>query len=138
MSDGRWQPGRSGNPAGRPPGSGEVAKLRAHIAERVPEILAKLAELATAGDVQAARLLLERVLPPVKAVELPVELTLREGGLSEQARQVLAAAVEGALPPDQASAIIAALASVAKVTETDELLKRIERLEHAAETRRRA
>ena len=56
-----------------------MAKLRAGIAERVPDILDRLTEAALAGDVQAARLLLERVLPPVKPVELPVELTLAEG-----------------------------------------------------------
>lgn len=129
----RWQPGQSGNPNRRPPGTGEIAKLRASIAERVPDILAKLNELATAGDVQAARLLLERALPPAKAVELPVELALPEGRLSEQARQVLAAAAGRALPPDQAASLIAALAAVARITETDELRDRIERLEAVAE-----
>ena len=37
---GRWKPGESGNPAGRKPGSGEVAKLRAAIAEHMPGIVA--------------------------------------------------------------------------------------------------
>ena len=130
---GRWKPGQSGNPAGRRPGSGEVAKLRAGIAERVPEILARLVDAALAGDTQAAKLLLERVLPPVKAVELPVELALPEGRLTEQARHVLAAAAGGALAPDQAATLIGALAGVARIAETDELRERIERLE-AAET----
>lgn len=131
----RWQPGQSGNPNGRKPGTGEVAQLRASIAARVPDILAKLIEQATVGDVQAARLLLERVLPPVKPVEMVVEMPLAEGGLSEQARQLLSAAAGGALPPDQAASLISALAAVAKITETDELAKRIERLEQAAEAR---
>ena len=37
-----WKPGQSGNPKGRPAGTGEVAKLRAAIADRVPELLSKL------------------------------------------------------------------------------------------------
>jgi len=41
---GRWKKGESGNPKGRPAGSGDVSKLRAAIAARVPEILAKLLE----------------------------------------------------------------------------------------------
>ena len=129
----KWQPGQSGNPAGRPPGSGEVAKLRAGIVEHVPQILSKLVEAALGGDTQAARLLLERVLPPVKAVELPVELPMPEGRLTEQARHVLAAAAGGTLAPDQAATLIGALAGVARIAETDELRQRIERLE-AAET----
>ena len=127
--NGRWQPGQSGNPSGRPPGTGEVAKLRASIAERVPEILERLTEAALAGDVSAARLLLERVLPPIKPVELPIEMTLSEGRPTEQARQVLAAAAGGTLAPDQAVSLIGALAALAKITETDELRERIERLE---------
>lgn len=137
MSDGRWKPGQSGNPNSRPPGSGEVAQLRASIAAKVPEILAKLTELAAAGDVQAARLLLERVLPPVQAVELPIELPLPEGRLTEQARHVLAAAAGGALAPDQAATLIGALAGVARIAETDELRERIERLEQVTEARGR-
>jgi len=33
---GRWKAGQSGNPAGRPAGVGEVSKVRAAIAERIP------------------------------------------------------------------------------------------------------
>ena len=127
----KWRPGESGNPAGRPPGSGEIAKLRAGIAERMPEILSTLIEAALAGDTQAARLLLERVLPPVKAVEPPVHVPLPEGRLTEQARYVLAAAAWGTLAPDQAATLIGALAGVARIAETDELRERIERLEAA-------
>lgn len=127
----KWQPGQSGNPNGRPPGTGEVAKLRAGIAERVPEILDRLTEAALSGDVSAARLLLERVLPPVKAVELPIEMTLADGRPTDQARQVLAAAAGGAIAPDQAVSLIGALAALARITETDELRERIERLEAA-------
>ena len=34
-----WKPGQSGNPNGRPAGTGEVGKLRAAIAKRVPDLL---------------------------------------------------------------------------------------------------
>ncbi|HQQ69322.1 MAG TPA: DUF5681 domain-containing protein [Alicycliphilus sp.] len=51
-----WKPGQSGNPKGRPPGTGDVAKLRAAIAGNVPAILESLTTAALAGDVQAARL----------------------------------------------------------------------------------
>ena len=50
---GRWQPGKSGNPKGKPPGTGELQKLRTAIGEHVPAIIEQLATAAIAGDVQA-------------------------------------------------------------------------------------
>lgn len=64
---GRWKAGESGNPAGRPPGVGEVSKLRAAIDERVPDLLAAMMTRALDGDAGAARLLLERAIAPLKA-----------------------------------------------------------------------
>ena len=48
---GRWKAGESGNPAGRRPGSGEVARLRTAIAEHVPSLIQTLIDRALAGDV---------------------------------------------------------------------------------------
>ena|SRR5688572_18585288 len=128
----KWQPGHSGNPNGRPPGTGEVARLRAGIAASVPDILEKLTEAAKAGDVQAARLLLERVLPPIKAIQLsaPVEMP-HLGTLADKARAILEATIRGDLAVDDAAALMGALAAAGKVIETSELLARVEALEAA-------
>jgi hypothetical protein len=133
--NGRWQPGQSGNPKGRPPGSGEIGQLRAAIAATVPDILATLTELARNGDVQAARLLIERVLPPVRASELGVEIELEGGALADQARQVMAAVGRGDIPPMVAASLISALTDVSRLVEADELRQRVERLEAMAEGR---
>lgn len=126
---GRWKPGQSGNPAGRPPGTGDVAKLRADIADRVPQLLGQLFTQAMAGDVGAARLLLERSIAPLKAVEPPQALTLPDGTLTEQGRAVLGAVAGGELAPGQGAALLGAIATLARVTEVDELTRRIEKLE---------
>lgn len=130
-----WRPGQSGNPAGRPPGSGQVGKLRAAIAEHLPDIIAKLVEQAKAGDAAAARLLLERVVPPVKSAEPPVSLVLPDGTLAAQGRAVLAAVEVGGLAPTQAGQLIASLGTLAKLVETDELEARIAALEGRQRTR---
>ncbi len=125
-----WQPGQSGNPKGKPPGSGELQRLRAAIAQHVPTILEQLIASAQGGDIQAARLILERVLPPVKATEQPVEIQLPdEGTLTAKAEALLSAAADGVLSPGQASQLIAALGAVAKINEIDELTARITKLE---------
>lgn len=132
---GRWKPGESGNPAGRKPGTGEVAKLRAAIAEHLPGIVAQLVEAAKAGDVQAARLLLERVIPPVKAAEVAQAVALPGETLTDQGRAVLAAIAGGELAPGQGAVLLSAIGSLARVAEVDELQARIVALE-AAQARR--
>lgn len=126
---GQWKPGQSGNPAGRPPGTGAVALLRASIAEYIPAIVGKLVEQAKGGDVAAARLLLERVLPPMKPSEQEAPITLPDGSLTDQGRAVMAAAATGELAPSQAAQLLAGLSALAKLVETDDLAARISALE---------
>lgn len=124
-----FKPGQSGNPNGRPRGSGEVGKLRASIAASVPDILATLVGLAAAGDVGAARLLLERVLPPLKPEEIPVRIQLPPDGLASQGRAILRAVADGTLAPGQGTALLTGLGSLARVIEIAELEERIVILE---------
>ena len=126
---GRWKAGESGNPAGRKPGTGEVAKMRAAMAEHVPALVSVLVERALAGDIGAARLLLERTIAPLKASEETAPLTLPDGTLTEQGRAVLAAVASGELAPGQGAALLASLGTLAKLTESDELERRIADLE---------
>ena len=126
----KWKPGQTGNPKGRPPGQSEITRLRAAIAEHVPLILEQLVTAAKAGDVQAARLILERVLPPVKAIEQAVELQLPAGGtLTAQGRAVLLAVAGGELAPSQGAALLGAIGTLARVTEIDEFEARLTKLE---------
>lgn len=124
-----WKPGQSGNPKGRPPGAGEVAKLRAAIAGQVPAILESLTAAAIAGDVAASRLILERVLPPLKAAEQTQPLSLPDGTLTDQGRAVLAAVAAGELAPGQGAALLASIGTLARVVEVDELARRLDVLE---------
>lgn len=124
-----WKPGESGNPAGRPLGSGKVAELRTAIAQHLADIVTKLVEQAKAGDTGAARLLLERVLPAVKPVEQAAPIALPDGTLTEQGRAVMLAAGIGDLSPTQAAQLLTSLGALAKLVEQDELVRRVEALE---------
>lgn len=125
----RFKPGQSGNPAGRKPGTGEVARLRAAIAENLPELLKVLADRALSGDIGAARLLLERTIAPLKPSEEVTPLQMPTGTLTEQGSAVLAAVASGQIAPGQGAALLASLGALAKLIETDELEKRIAALE---------
>jgi hypothetical protein len=127
---GRWKAGESGNPNGRKPGTGEVAKLRESIAAHLPEIITRLVVQAKEGDAQAARLLLERVLPALKPMEQPIELTLpADSGLTEQGKAIVLAVADGTLAPGQGAALLTGLGALARIKEIDELEKRITQLE---------
>lgn len=129
-----WQPGTSGNPAGRPRGRGEPARLRETLAAALPEILAQLVARAKVGDMNAIRAVLERVLPPIKATEQLVSLSLPAGtSLADTGRALVAAAAAGQLAPGQASAMVAALAALSRVVEVEELMQRVEALEGRGE-----
>ena len=124
-----WKPGQSGNPKGRPAGTGEVGKLRAAIAKRVPDLLDAMLAKALDGDVGAARLLLERAIAPLKAIEPTQALALPDGTLTAQGRAVLRSVADGVLAPSQGAALLGAIGTLARVTELDELESRIAALE---------
>ena len=124
-----WKPGQSGNPKGRPAGTGEVGKLRAAIAKRVPDLLDAMMAKALDGDVGAARLLLERAIAPLKAIEQAQALALPDGTLTAQGRAVLRSVADGELAPSQGAALLGAIGTLARVTELDELESRIAALE---------
>lgn len=84
---------------------------------------------ALAGDAQVVRILLDRVLPSLRPMELPTPLAMPPGNLAQQAHAVVQAAADGAIAPGQAAQIITALGGVAKIVETTELMARIEALE---------
>lgn len=124
-----WKKGQSGNPAGRTPGTGEVAQIRAAIAKQVPAIIKQLTTAAMAGDVAAARLLLERTVAPLKAVEPTVVVDMAGTSLTDQGRAVLASVAAGDVAPSQGAALVGAIGTLARVVELDELAARVGALE---------
>ncbi len=124
-----WVKGQSGNPGGRRPGAiGVPGKARLAISKAVPGILNTLIAQAQGGDTSAARLLLERVVPPLRATDEPTQ-PLAIASLSEAPSALLAALGAGVLSVDQVAQLANALANLARVSETVELEARIRNLE---------
>jgi hypothetical protein len=119
----QWKPGQSGNPKGRKPGTGEITKLRNSIAEHIPGIIDQLVQAAKHGDIQAARLLLDRVIPPLKAIESPVELAMPPGTPADQSRAVLIAVGDGVITVPQGVQMIASLEALARLAKIDKTEK---------------
>lgn len=126
---GRWKPGQSGNPQGRPRGTSTAAKLREAIEADLPAILESVISAAKDGDVAAARLLLERAIPALKPAELPVSVDVGGETLAAQGRAIMAAVASGQVAPAQGVSLMGALSQLARLVELDELGDRLRLLE---------
>ena len=124
----KFEKGISGNKAGRPSGKTPFYMLRKCIADDMPAIINTLVDLAKDGDVQAAKVLLDRVCPTLKPQAMPISLPVN-GTLTEQGNEIIRATMSGQIAPDIGSQLITALANQAKIVEIDELTRRIEALE---------
>jgi hypothetical protein len=128
-SGGRWVKGRSGNPEGRKPGTGDWrTKYRQSLEDAAPEIIHSIITSAIHGDSTAQRICMERLVPPLKATDSPITVPL-SGGLGDQGRAVLESIAEGEITPGEAESIFRSLTAQARITELSELEKRIETLE---------
>ena len=126
----KFQPGQSGNPAGRPKGIIDKRwALRKRLDDASETLVDEAIKRAIEGDSGLMRALLGRLIPPAKPESATVEFDLPETRLSEQAEAVLRAISSGAMSPTVGSDLLQSLAQAARIRETDELEERISRLE---------
>lgn len=128
---GRWLPGTTGNPSGRPKDAGAARRLREAMTSAAPSAALTLAKAATAGDIRAAALVLQHVLPALKAVSMAEPVTLRGSTLSEKARSAILLIESGELTAETGRELIEALTAVGKLVELVELQERVAQLETA-------
>ncbi len=127
----KFAPGQSGNPKGRPHKASTAQALRQRLSKDVDSIIATVVQAALRGDVQAAKLVLERVIPALKPQELATAIELPTAGtLTDQGRAVLGAVAAGTLPPAQGAQLLGAIAQLGRVAEIDELAARVAALEN--------
>ncbi|WP_256345643.1 DUF5681 domain-containing protein [Pseudomonas sp. PD9R] len=127
---GKFAPGYSGNPGGR---SGQTQAIRAQLAAGADAVTRKVLAAAKKGDMQACRLILERLVPPLKPTSEPVQFELDDTDLPSAAQSIMRAIAGGHLAPDQGKSLIEGLGAVARVIEVAELQKGIEELRQQVE-----
>lgn len=126
----KFTKGKSGNPRGRP--KADSALLRKALAARGADVAGVVLAAALNGDLTTCKMVLERLIPPLKSTASPVVLAIPDdAGLTDSGEAILAAAVCGKLPPDIASQLITAIGTLARISEIDELDKRIKLLEES-------
>jgi len=128
-----FEPGRSGNPAGRPKGSRNATTLmiEALFDGEAEEIARKAVELAKAGDGPVLRAMLDRLVPPRKDSPISLELPSIETAADTKAASaaILAAVAAGEINPSDGQSVMALLTAHRAIVETEELEARIRALE---------
>jgi Family of unknown function (DUF5681) len=133
---GRGRPfaaGRSGNPAGRPPGRRNNATMAAEaLLDGECELLTRrVIELAKRGNPIALRLCIERILPPRR--DRPVTIDLppvnSAADLPRATTALLDAIASGALTPAEGHVVLGAYATARSIFETADLESRLRALE---------
>ena len=144
QTEGRFLPGKSGNPMGRPKGARNRSTMAAlALLEGEAEALTRKAvDLAMGGDLSALRLCLERILPtakdrliPAGCIELP---DLAPGNVAQAIAAVVHAVAGGCLLPSDGQVLSSLLEAHRKAVEVEDIERRISALETDAEMRSRA
>jgi Family of unknown function (DUF5681) len=130
-----FEPGKSGNPNGRPKGSRNQATMLAEalLDGEAEAITRKLINTALEGDTTALRLCLERLLAPRRerrvAFEFP-EIIETAADAVRASSMVLGECAAGNLSPSEASEIMGLISSHVRVLEVTEIESRLAALEN--------
>jgi hypothetical protein len=128
-----FEKGRSGNSAGRRPGSRNKATLAtmALLAGEAEGLTRKAVEAALAGDPMALRLCVERILPRCR--ERPVNFTLppieSAADIAAAMKAVTSALADGGITPGEAGRIAGVVDTFVRAIETSDFDRRLQELE---------
>lgn len=129
----RFQKGKSGNPNGRPKGSRNQATLLALAAMEgeLTDIVKRIVESAKGGDMAAARLVVDKLIPAAK--DRPISLSLPAltdaAGCRTAQASVVQAVAGGELLPGEGEQLSAMIEHQRKAIETEEVLARLTAIE---------
>jgi hypothetical protein len=130
---GRFRPGQSGNPTGKPKGTRNRTTLamEALLDGEAEAITRKAIDLAKAGDMAAVRLCFDRLYPPRRDRHIQFEIPPLNS--AADASQAAAAIVEGvatgSLTPSEAgelSRVVSAYATTLEAADFDARLRKLE------------
>lgn len=125
----KFQKGQSGNPKGRPPGKTHSREIRELLAKAAPDVVNMTYQRAMEGDATALKILMDRLIPPLRAQSQPTQAAIEGDTPADKARHIMALVSTGQLSTDQADDLMATLVSMTRIVETTEILDRIEQLE---------
>lgn len=130
---GKFIKGKSGNPLGRPRGIRNKATLLAErlLEKEAEEICRQAIELAKKGNIQAIKLILDRILPPKKEALIFIDLPVIKAGsdILEAVNRVTEAVCHGKISPSEGEILTRIIDRQAKAIEVNAFEERLKSLE---------
>lgn len=133
QQDGKFKPGQSGNPNGRPKGARHKISLLAEklMSDDVEGVVQTVVNAAKSGDMTAARLILERVSPPRK--DAPILIDLPQVKSLDDVAGALAVVIDavstGCISPSEGANISGLIREFSSAVEIQAIEKRLANLE---------
>jgi hypothetical protein len=124
----KFTPGKSGNPKGRPSGKSPAILLRQAITGAMPSIIKMLVDAAKEGDIQAAKVLIDRGCPPLRPQAMSIDLPAT-GSLADKGNRIIKAMMSGQLAPDVGSQLLSALHTHAGTIDLTNIAERLDAIE---------
>ncbi len=120
---GKFVPGTSGNPNGRPKGIADKRlQLNQLLESRADELVGKAIELALEGDGNALRLCIERLIPKAKdealSIILPSVEMIERSAQSDMGKEILRMLAGQVITIDEAKNLFSVLKNCAQNNET--------------------
>ena len=103
-----------------------------HDTDAVSDLLGKLLSMAIDdGDLQAAKMILDRIEPAYKSILAPVELPKMPKDLFQKDEKIISLISDGSVSPDVGRELLSGIASLMTIKEKTELEQRLEALENS-------
>ncbi len=132
---GRFAPGASGNPSGKPAGrrNATTMALEELLDGEAETITRACIDKAKAGDVHALKLVMDRIMPMRRGRPVQFDLPEIEGAadVTKAHGSVLRACAAGILTPEEGTLIAGVLDAKRRSIETEEITRRLAVLEQA-------
>jgi len=134
MSSNLWKPGQSGNPNGRPKGSGDKRlHIKKLLEDNLEPVFMSVIAQAIEGDMTAAKIVLDKgyANPRSYSENLNIDITkiASSADLEKIIEEVMLKSLRGDLPDDQGKTIASLTKTMSELHKLGELEERIKQLE---------